>query len=100
MTLWKFDLTSNQYGLHHLDCLTVHHVSIRLDENCWRSYQEKKVKSEQIRYTVTSKDYENLVYCNLAAILQTFVSNNKQITTWLDENYRSEMRLKSCLINL
>ena len=51
--------------------------------------------------TVTLKDYENLVYCNLAAILHFFfLSNNIQVqmTAWSDENYRrSKLDKKSCL---
>ena len=37
---------------------------------------------------MTFKDYENLVYCKLAAILHFFLSNNIQITAWSDEHYR------------
>ena len=41
------------------------------------------------------------MYCNLAAILHIFfLSNNIQITAWSDENYRSELEMKSCLNNL
>ena len=36
--------------------------------------------------TVTLKEHENLVYCNLAAILHIFfLSNNMQITVLSDE---------------
>ena len=38
--------------------------------------------------TVTWKEYENLVYCNLAAILHVFfLSSNIQIKAWADKNY-------------
>ena len=47
------------------------------------------------------KEYENLVYCYLAATLHIFfLSNNVQITAWSDENYRSELEMKSCFNNL
>ena len=37
--------------------------------------------------TVTLTEYKKLGYCNLAAIVHIFfVSNNKQITAWSDEN--------------
>ena len=56
--------------------------------------------SEKIWCTVPLKYYENLELCNIAAILNIFLSNNKQITVRSDENYRSEMEMKSCLNNL
>ena len=52
--------------------------------------------SMKIWCTVTLKVYGNFVYCNLAAILHIFfLSNNIQITAWLDENYRrNELEIK------
>ena len=62
---------------------------------------QKQCKVKKKCYTVILKEYENLVYCNLAAILHIFfISNNIQITARLNENYRSEMKMKSCLNNL
>ena len=63
---------------------TVGGVSLKASEYTLISYNSMKTLC-----IVTFKEYENLVYCNLVAILHIFfLSNNIQITAWLDENYR------------
>ena len=81
-------------------CPTPAHLDIPILKD--RFFEKPIQKSAYIKikilWTVTLKIYENLVYCNLAAVLPFF--SVQQITDQSDENYRSELEMKSCLNNI